>query len=260
MAEKDLPSAFFTTHFAHTTLKSQEISKKVYSRDEINNPVLYSYKIDNEIFSNCLRRERDQLDRSLDYLIKENFTSDEDFVKRQSQMSVLIFALCMRILTSINTNSETVFGKDYNIYLELRSCQTSGDFHRLLGFIFGKIIDYIENSQSPHKQNYQDSMLNYINENYSSNISLADLAKHMNLSQAYVSKLFKRLTDSNFKDYLSKVRIDQSKRLLVEHPEKSVREISALVGFYTPTTYSAVFTKHTGMTPSEYRRIHKKNR
>ena len=253
---KELPTAFLSTYFAHTTLKSQEISQTVYSRDEINNPILYSYEVDNEIFSHCLRREREQLEKSLDFLVKENFTSQEDFTKRETQMSVLIFALCMRILTSINADSETVFGKDYNIYLELRSCQNSEDFRKLLGFIFGNIIEFIEKSQSLYEQSYYDRMLGFLHENYSTNISLVDLAEYMNMSQSYVSRLFKKLTNFNFKDYLSKVRIEQSTKLLVEHPEKSIQEISTLVGFNTVKTFSAIFLKLTGMTPSEYRRVH----
>ena len=253
---KDLPSVFLSTYFAHTSLRAQEISKTVYSRDEINSPVLYSHEIDNEIFSHCLRRERDQLNKSLDFLVDENFASDDNFSKRQQQMSVLIFALCMRILASAGTDFETVFGKDYNIYLELRSCNNAADFRRLLQFIFENIIDYIEKSQSLYEQSYCDNMLSFIHKNYSSTISLIDLAEHMNMSQSYVSRLFKRLTNFNFKDYLSKVRVEQAAKLLIECPEKSVQQISDLVGFNTVKTFSAMFLKLTGMKPSEYRRAH----
>lgn len=255
---EDLPGAFLTAYFAHTTLKSQDISQKVYSHSEIDNPVLYSYKIDNEIFSFCLRGEREQLKASLDFLFEENFRAEEDFIKRSPQISVLIFALCTRILASVNTDSETVFGKDYNIYLELRSCADSKEFRGLLEYIFMKITDHIEYAKSADKQDYLNDMIKYIYENYSSNISLSDLAKYMNMSLSYVSKLFKRLSDSNFKDYLAKVRTDESKKLLTEHPEMSIHEISSKVGFYTATTYSNVFAKLNGMTPSEYRRTHRK--
>lgn len=256
---KYLPSSFLSTYFSHTILKSQEISQTVYSHDEINSPILYSNEVDNEIFSHCLRREREQLDKSLDFLVKENFQSHENFAKRQSQISVLIFALCMRILASVGTDSESIFGKDYNIYLELRACQTSEEFRQLLGFIFGNIIENIEKSQSLYEQSYYDNMLRYIHDNYSDNISLIDLAEHMNMSQSYVSRLFKRLTNFNFKDYLSKVRIEQATKLLVEHPEKSVQEISVMVGFNTVKTFSAIFFKLTGMKPSEYRHVHNKD-
>ena len=103
-------------------------------------------------------------------------------------------------------------------------------------------------------------MVEYINKNYNTNISLDDLAKHMNMSASYVSRLFKRLTNSNFKDYLSKVRVEKSARLLSDHPEKSIHEIAAEVGFNTVNTYSTLFLKHIGMTPSEYRRVKKKSK
>jgi len=254
---EELPSAFLSTYFAHTNLKSREISRTVYSRDEINVPILYSYAVDNDIYTFCLRREREKLQKSLDFLVKENFTTEKVFSERQSYISVLIFALCTRILASIEADSEAVFGKNYNIYLELRSCRTTDEYRRLLSYLFLQIMDYLETSQSKYEHNYAEAMLSYINENYANDISLVDMAKHMNMSQSYVSRLFKRLLHSNFKDYLARVRIEQAEKLLCENSEKSISDIATMVGFNSVKSFTTVFSRLVNMTPSEYRRINK---
>ena len=255
---EELPGAFLSTYFAHTNLKAREISRTVYSRDEINVPILYSYAIDNDIYTYCLRREREKLQKSLDFLVKENFTTEKVFAERQSYISVLIFALCTRILASIEADSEAVFGKNYNIYLELRACRTTDEYRRLLSYLFWQIMDYLEASQSKYEHNYADAMLNYINENYASDISLLDMAKYMNMSQSYVSRLFKRLLHSNFKDYLARVRVEQAEKLLCENPDKPISEIASMVGFNSVKSFTTVFSRLVNMTPSEYRRINKK--
>ena len=254
---EELPSAFLSTYFAHTNLRAREISRTVYSREDINVPILYSYAIDNDIYTYCLRHEREKLQKSLDFLVKENFTTEKVFSERQSYISVLIFALCTRIFASIEADSETVFGKNYNIYLELRSCRTTDEYRRLLSYIFWQIMDYLETSQSKYEHNYAEAMLSYINENYASDISLVDMAKHMNMSQSYVSRLFKRLLHSNFKDYLARVRVEQAEKLLCENPEKSISEIATRVGFNSVKSFTTVFSRLVNMTPSEYRRINK---
>lgn len=260
-AWEDLPNAFFTTYFAHTNLKTREISRSVYSSDEIKVPIFYSYEIDNDIFTFCLRHEKDKLEKSLDFLVKGNFTTEKIFTERQAYISVLIFALCTRILASVSTDAEAVFGKDYNIYLELRSCRTIKDFRMLLSFIFINISEHIEKSQSVYEQDYTEAMLGYIQRNYNKDISLVDMAKYMNMSQSYVSRLFKKLTHSNFKDYLAQLRVEEAEKLLVEHPEKNISEIAAMLGFNTVKSFTSIFVKLANMTPTEYRRIHsKKNR
>ena len=56
----------------------------------------------------------------------------------------------------------------------------------------------------------------YIQENYSKDISLDDVSSQVNISPYYFSKIFKEETGENFIEYLTRVRIDKSQRLLVD--------------------------------------------
>ena len=102
-------------------------------------------------------------------------------------------------------------------------------------------------------------MINYICENYHSDISLYDLATYMNMSQAYISRLFKKLTNYNFKDYLSKIRIEKATDLLLEKPSASIQDIAKMVGYNNAKPFTTLFVKTMGVTPTEYRKMHKKN-
>lgn len=96
------------------------------------------------------------------------------------------------------------------------------------------------------------SAINYINTNYMKNITLETVADYIHLNPSYFSSLFKKETGMNFSDYLNKVRIEESKKLL-KNKNYSILEISIEVGFQDQSYYSKVFKKITGITPKEYR-------
>jgi len=96
----------------------------------------------------------------------------------------------------------------------------------------------------------------YIDQNYSKDISLDDMSRNMNLSPYYFSKLFKEETGENFVEFLTRVRIDKAKDLL-KLPDKSMKEICSEVGYGDPNYFSRIFKKVVGQTPTEFREIYK---
>ena len=92
----------------------------------------------------------------------------------------------------------------------------------------------------------------YIGEQYKSDISMELTAEYVNLSPYYFSKLFKLHTGETFIDYVTRLRIDEAKRLL-ESEELSFKEICYKAGYNDPNYFSRIFKKTTGVTPTEYR-------
>lgn len=92
----------------------------------------------------------------------------------------------------------------------------------------------------------------FICENQSQDISLAEVAKVANTSTYYFCKIFKKTTGLHFTDYLARVRIEKAKNLLV-NPNLRVSEVAYEVGFQSLTHFNRVFRKMSGQTPSDYR-------
>lgn len=93
----------------------------------------------------------------------------------------------------------------------------------------------------------------YINENYQNEITLDMLSSTFYISRFYLSRLFQRYTTLSFKNYLSRVRITQAKRL-INTSVKSITDISRQCGFNSIRTFNRVFKEQTGQTPTEYQR------
>jgi AraC-like DNA-binding protein len=92
----------------------------------------------------------------------------------------------------------------------------------------------------------------YIHDHQANDLSLGEVAKSVNTSTFYFCKMFKKATGLNFTDYLSRVRIEKAKNLLI-NPNLRISEIAYEVGFQSLTHFNRVFRKMVGQAPTEYR-------
>ena len=92
----------------------------------------------------------------------------------------------------------------------------------------------------------------YIRTHFSEDLSMQDMARVMNYSDAYFCKLFKQCFKVNFSTYLNEYRVNHAKTMLAETND-SIKEISMGCGYTDSNYFTRVFRRITGMTPSEYR-------
>jgi AraC-like DNA-binding protein len=83
-------------------------------------------------------------------------------------------------------------------------------------------------------------------------LSLGQVAKAVNTSTFYFCKMFKKATGLNFTDYVSRLRIEKAKNLLLNRNLR-VSEIAYEVGFQSLTHFNRVFKRIMGQSPTEYR-------
>lgn len=87
---------------------------------------------------------------------------------------------------------------------------------------------------------------------YASNLSLETIAKEVFVSPVYLSFLFKQVEGVNLTDYVTHVRMDKAKELLLSSNLKTY-EIANRVGYQDEKYFSRLFKKRIGMTPTEFR-------
>ena len=83
-------------------------------------------------------------------------------------------------------------------------------------------------------------------------LSLGGVARAVNMSSFYFCKMFKKATGVNFTDFLSRVRIEKAKNLLL-NPNLRISEIAYEVGFQSLTHFNRMFKRILGLSPTEYR-------
>ena len=92
----------------------------------------------------------------------------------------------------------------------------------------------------------------YIENHYMEELSMKNVARAMNYSDAYFCKLFKQCFHVNFSTYLNEFRIRKA-QILMKNPRINVKDIGIACGYSDPNYFSRVFKRFTGQTPTEYR-------
>jgi AraC-like DNA-binding protein len=93
----------------------------------------------------------------------------------------------------------------------------------------------------------------FIETHYRENVSLSATARLVGMSTFYFCKQFKRTTGVSFTCYVSRVRMEQAKHLLL-NPEHRVNEVAFQVGGQSLSHFNRIFKGITGYSPAEFRR------
>ncbi|MDE6203775.1 MAG: AraC family transcriptional regulator [Lachnospiraceae bacterium] len=100
---------------------------------------------------------------------------------------------------------------------------------------------------------------NFLDSNYSENITLDTLASITHMNKYYMAHAFTRYTGLSPINYLIQKRIQEGKSLL-ESTSYSIAQISAMLGFSSQSYFSQAFKKATGRTPVQYRNEFRKQK
>ena len=93
----------------------------------------------------------------------------------------------------------------------------------------------------------------YISANYCEELSLPLLSRKFSISESHLSRKFKEVVGIGLNEYITFVRIINAERLLRDG-KLSITEIAAECGFDNIYYFSTLFKRHTGQTPTEYRK------
>ncbi|WP_342478605.1 AraC family transcriptional regulator [Paenibacillus sp. FSL H7-0350] len=132
----------------------------------------------------------------------------------------------------------------------------TGLLHELCALILRQMpLDVV----NPHKDKRRitnmkimQEVLEYLDVHYMHPITLADAARHANMSLFYFSRFFKSISGMSYIAYLNSIRINQAERLLLG-TDKSILDIALECGFTNIRTFNRVFKQVKLRTPSELR-------
>ena len=94
--------------------------------------------------------------------------------------------------------------------------------------------------------------MQYIVEHYAHPLSMQSVCDEIGISQTYLSRLFRKYSDTTFNAYLTRCRMEAAKQLLRDKPDLLLRDVAACVGYEDSSYFTKVFHQYTGLTPSQY--------
>ena len=95
--------------------------------------------------------------------------------------------------------------------------------------------------------------IQFINENYTRDISREGLAASLDISANHLGKYFKVYTGKKINEYINAMRIRNASNMLRESKQENIITIAYSVGFESLSTFNRAFLKETGVTPTEFK-------
>ena len=181
----------------------------------------------------------------------------EQFFEEDMEPMMKIYELLVVINRSLPQNLEIM--PVFTLFEQMSGESGREQIMSLASQYVEHVVDALIAEESMMDTAWASRAEDYIQANYSRNITLEDMAGHTGFSIYYFSKLFKQQFQMNFVDYLTKVRIEKAKMML--HDEQaSVKEVGRSVGYSEAGYFSRVFKKETGVPPSVYQKSAKRTK
>lgn len=125
--------------------------------------------------------------------------------------------------------------------------------------ILAALMEFHYDALSDNEQNdypyrvYLQQAIDYMNKHLRESIKISEIAAYIGIDRSYLSNIFKSTLEISPQEYLVTLRMNHAADLLKTTNEK-ISAIAADVGYSDPLTFTKMFKRYKGMSPSEWRR------
>jgi two-component system response regulator YesN len=179
------------------------------------------------------------------------FSSGKDFEVMKARVLELVVILS-RAAVEGGADSAEIFGLNYKYLSDIHQFDTVEELTFWLSTIMARFTDCVFNLADVRHKDTIFKAVDYIKRNFTTRITLEEVARHVYLNPSYFSKIFKNEMKCTFVSYVNQIRVNASKNLLLDI-SISLTDVSSMVGFEDQSYFTKVFKHATGVTPGKFR-------
>ena len=173
-----------------------------------------------------------------------------------NEFKYILLNTITRILDSEGYDFE-YFANKYQEPFKLINSNDTNNLYDGFSSIFYELFNTIFNTIELTTDTTTLNIIKYIDEHALTDLSLNQVAEQFNLSEQHISRLLKQNTNIRFKSYITNIKLEKAKELLVE-PDCRVNEVAENIGYSNVNSFIRVFKKEIGVTPKEYSKLYGK--
>ena len=227
-------------------------NKVIYIDDigEIENWQILCPSREKELQEYIIKREKKQAIDTIQKLLIEIYENFRDNLTMVKSSILYIMVDNFRLIAKLGGDIEKLITLQARYINGLIEINSFSDILTWTSLVVEELISTY--SETNTKKEIVEKAIRFINENYTNDISLKEVADYLFISPYYLSHIFKDVTRKTFIEYLTSIKLDRAKELLTT-TNLSVSNISLMLNYKDVNYFSKVFKKHTGVTPSQYR-------
>ncbi|MBP3953353.1 helix-turn-helix domain-containing protein [Bacillus suaedae] len=231
---------------------NQVIDLQELEQEESRNNIYYPFAIEKEIIQAIRMGQAEEVENLLMPFMKELTEKGINEINIQQGAVQLYSSIQHEILHSGIHPHHLFEGK--NMLEELSHIREP---ERIIKWFTDDVIrpyiEKVEGRMNIELKRVIERVITRIHDNYMTDISLESCADEVGTNPYSLSKAFKQIVGMNFIDYLTQVRMDKAKELLLQSDMK-INDISESVG-YRNSYFNRIFKKQMGLPPSQFRKV-----
>ena len=215
-------------------------------------PPPYPFAVENELLDSISHLDRERANRCLNELLGHIFfTLGGNLFVAKSRIYELLVLISRAAITG-GADAQTMLMMTHDYSQIIPRISSMDELCSWLAKTMNRFMDNLFQFSDVKHANIIHQATQYIRTHYAEKLTLDSVAGQVYLSRAYFSRIFRQETGVTFNAYLNAVRIEQSKKLLMDQSVRMI-DISLMVGFDNQSYFTTVFKKITGMSPLQYR-------
>ncbi len=215
----------------------------------------YYYPIEFEVqlVNHVKSGDADNVAKLLDNIYEMNFNTAKMTLELGLCLFFNIISTFLKITNTTNSDLDALLGPNIDPIKNLFNCKTVEDMHRETKRLYALLTASFQTSQTDHsKQLLQDIMDMIDLHNRDQNLGLVMIADHFGMTPQYVSSFFKKASNQNLTDYITRARIELAKTYMGESDYTNA-QLAQMVGYTNDVVFIRAFKKLEGVTPGKYR-------
>ena len=179
------------------------------------------------------------------------FQSDGDF-KVIKARAIELLVLLSRASIQGGAQVNEIFWLNNEYIQQIQDIDRMDDLNVWLTDIMHRLVSYVFDFESVKHSDVIFKAVEYIKAHLTEKITLNDVADYVYLSKSYLSRIFKQEMNCSLTTYISRLRIEKARELLLDN-RINIVDIAYMIGFEDQSYFTKVFKQITGVSPGKYR-------
>ena len=224
---------------------------QVYKEEKTNQSLEFFYRKEQDLLSKVRSGTMAEVKGLLNELIGFVLFSEGGQMEQVRIHCIELTTLLSRVAIDGGAKTDSIYRLNNEFLYRLDRERELEDLCELMQEVLESFMRSMFN-ETDKGNPYIRKALRFMSDNYSEHLELNQVAEYVELSPSYFSALFHQVVGESFREHLCKIRVEESKRLLLSK-KYALADIAVSMGFPDQSYYCKVFKKIVGVTPGKYR-------